>query len=286
MGKTLTMSGIQFKLKKKGGTENGTQRGIEKKGPAGTNKIGFKFAKKVSTPVQIKSKQNLLNDDENVSDDEGKVINIDSFDKSKGGSLAGNKAVASKTKTEPLVIKPPSLNKSINFTPNEESIITKQREEAERKLQYGITNFRTNDTDKKTDVTESSRPTDTDLHLSKEDQIRLSVLNGESMDKSTGLVIPINQDKDSLDEEVEDYEKVPVEQFGAALLRGMGWKPEPQKSKKSQKTVQDLKSKVETRKRSILLGIGAKAVESEVMEELVGKRGTRFEAPLIKREKK
>lgn len=284
MGKMLTMSGIQFKLKKKGATE--TPRGIEKKGLPVTNKIGFKFAKKVSTPVQLKSQaQNLLNDDENVSDDEGKVINIDSFDKRKGGSLAGNKAIASATKPESLVIKPPSLNKSINFSPNEESIITKQREEAERKLQYGMTNFRTNDTDKRPDLTDLGTHTDTDLHLSQEDQIRLSVLNGESIDKSTGLVIPMNHDKDSLDEEVQDYEKVPVEQFGAALLRGMGWKPEPQKSKKSKKTAQDLKSKVETRKKSILLGIGAEAVESDVMEELVGKRGTRFEAPLIKREK-
>lgn len=209
------------------------------------------LSKKVNTPVHIKS--NPFND-EHESDEE-KVLSIDSFDKRKGGALVGNRAVNSK-KQEPLVIKPSFLNKTI-------------KPQEPEKLQYGIT-YRDN--------AQEPVPIDTRVSpsLSREDQIRLSVLNNESMDKTTGLVIPIDNE---IDLDQEDYENVPVEQFGAALLRGMGWKPDS----KNKKTEKDLQKKVDTRKKGALLGIGAKAVESEVMDELVGKRGAKLEAPLIRK---
>jgi hypothetical protein len=48
---------------------------------------------------------------------------------------------------------------------------------------------------------------------------------------------------------LEDYERVPVEEFGAALLRGMGWKGEKRAS------VKDIK------RRQNLLGLGAKELK-------------------------
>ncbi|KAG0078939.1 hypothetical protein BGZ90_003973 [Linnemannia elongata] len=51
---------------------------------------------------------------------------------------------------------------------------------------------------------------------------------------------------------LEDYEKVPVEEFGAALLRGMGWKGDDNGS-----------DAVEYSRRPALLGLGAKPREPE-----------------------
>ncbi|KKY25768.1 putative pre-mrna-splicing factor spp2 [Diplodia seriata] len=65
-----------------------------------------------------------------------------------------------------------------------------------------------------------------------EDQLALEALKGEGT--SSNLVVPIADNEDEAftrDYELapdvatlEDYEAVPVEQFGAAMLRGMGWK--------------------------------------------------------------
>lgn len=48
---------------------------------------------------------------------------------------------------------------------------------------------------------------------------------------------------------LEDYERVPVEEFGAALLRGMGWKGEKKEGPK------------EVKRRQNLLGLGAKELK-------------------------
>ncbi|TAQ87871.1 hypothetical protein B7494_g3830 [Chlorociboria aeruginascens] len=53
---------------------------------------------------------------------------------------------------------------------------------------------------------------------------------------------------------LEDYERVPVEEFGAALLRGMGWKGEGKESN----TVERRK---EVKRRQNLLGLGAKELK-------------------------
>ena len=52
---------------------------------------------------------------------------------------------------------------------------------------------------------------------------------------------------------LEDYERVPVEEFGAALLRGMGWKGEKNKS-------DGVRGK-EVKRRQNLLGLGAKELD-------------------------
>lgn len=65
---------------------------------------------------------------------------------------------------------------------------------------------------------------------------------------------------------LDDYERVPVEQFGAALLRGMGWKDgEGIGSQKGQKLSKD-SGKLPAR-RANLLGIGAKE-EAAVAQEI------------------
>ena len=77
------------------------------------------------------------------------------------------------------------------------------------------------------------------------------------------------QDVDELPDEATlgDYERVPVSQFGAAMLRGMGWKPgEPASRDKKRGIVEPWLPA----SRPALLGIGAK--EREVFDDGGGKR--------------
>jgi hypothetical protein len=94
------------------------------------------------------------------------------------------------------------------------------------------------------------------------------------------------QDIDELPTEatLADYERVPVAQFGAALLRGMGWKPgEPASRNKKRGIVEPwLPSS-----RPALLGIGAK--EREVFDDGSSRRRTpsrpeRKYVPLLRKE--
>jgi len=94
------------------------------------------------------------------------------------------------------------------------------------------------------------------------------------------------QDIDELPREatLADYERVPVAQFGAALLRGMGWKPgEPASRNKKRGIVEPWLPP----SRPALLGIGAK--EREVFDD--GRSGKRAPSrperkyvPLLRRE--
>ncbi|RDX50771.1 hypothetical protein OH76DRAFT_1555561 [Lentinus brumalis] len=84
---------------------------------------------------------------------------------------------------------------------------------------------------------------------------------------------------------LEDYERVPVSQFGAALLRGMGWKEGTAASKKNKGMVEPWLPQ----SRPALLGIGAK--EKEVFDDgSKGRRGgkarpERRYVPVIKKER-
>ncbi|KAJ8455491.1 hypothetical protein ONZ51_g12438 [Trametes cubensis] len=83
---------------------------------------------------------------------------------------------------------------------------------------------------------------------------------------------------------LEDYERVPVSQFGAALLRGMGWKEGTAASKKGKGLVEPWLPQA----RPALLGIGAK--EKEVFDDGSKKKGgkprpERRYVPVIKKER-
>jgi hypothetical protein len=93
------------------------------------------------------------------------------------------------------------------------------------------------------------------------------------------------QDVDELADEatLEDYERIPVSQFGAAMLRGMGWKPgEPVSRDKKRGIVEPWLPP----SRPALLGIGAK--EREVFDDGSGRntpsRPERKYVPLIRKE--
>ncbi len=137
-------------------------------------------------------------------------------------------------------------------------------------------------------------PTETEPRLATEDvttederAIRALIADadgGDGTEGSTMDVIPMANslrsaptEDDAFREDVEqlpneatlqDYERMPVSQFGAALLRGMGWKPgEPASRNKNRGIVEPWLPTA----RPALLGIGAK--EREVFDD--GSRGSR-----------
>ncbi|KAI5963955.1 SPP2 [Candida margitis] len=74
----------------------------------------------------------------------------------------------------------------------------------------------------------------------------------------------------------DDDKKIPVEEFGAAFLRGLGWNGKKDDTDSYDKDVKN-------RQRGVTLGIGAKPIDNDLARELHNKAG---EVPLVKRRKK
>lgn len=234
------MSGFQFSLKGSGISKPG-----QKKTPFGLSR----------KPLLKTVAKNVLQTDED--DDEPTRTSIDAFNDK--GALAGKKVVG---QPEQLVIVPTIL--STGLIKPEATVVANETE----KLQFG---FNMMPKPKKETVAEEE---DT---RTAEEIARLNLLEGKSVSESTGLVIEIGQDGPAENTE-EDYDKVPVEQFGAALLRGMGWKGDKPKPSTEPKEVSH-------RQKGALLGIGSKPIEKEIEEELMGKRGTKLSVPLLRRDR-
>lgn len=128
-----------------------------------------------------------------------------------------------------------------------------------------------------------------------EDQKALRLLLSGTEEGATRRVeiIPAVTEDDAFKQDVgelpesatlDDYERVPVEDFGAALLRGMGWKEGTAASRKGKGPVEPWLPQA----RPALLGIGAK--EKEVFDDgskkKGGKRPERRYVPVIKKERK
>lgn len=111
----------------------------------------------------------------------------------------------------------------------------------------------------------------TDQKPASDDEARLSLLKGESFDNDSSMIITGNEDNESL----ADYELVPVDLFGAALLRGMGW--DGSDSHKEDKSLSH-------RQKGAVLGIGSKPLKEDLEKDIMGDRNTKLLAPLKKRE--
>ncbi|KAF8170306.1 DExH-box splicing factor binding site-domain-containing protein [Mycena galopus ATCC 62051] len=121
----------------------------------------------------------------------------------------------------------------------------------------------------------------------------LAAANGETTESFIDIIpTPMSeadaykQDVDELPDAatLDDYNRVPVEQFGLALLRGMGWKEGTAASRKPGK---GLVQPYLPEARPALLGIGAK--EQEVFDDGSNKKGSkrpeRRYVPVIKQDK-
>lgn len=260
------MAGIQINLKGKG---------ISKK--TGTNKLnkpGLGIRKKILEEKTLKKPNALKDSESDDDDDEVKTVFISSFDK------IGDQSTEN-TKEKKLTIIPEKLQASIPrqkpYLPNQDQQLV--IEEKEEKLKYGLNTRIPKQETSPDDVNIS----DEEMPQTLEERARESLLKGESAVDSSGRSIPmedLDNDINVAPEEAtaEEYENVPVEEFGAALLRGMGWKAN---NKKSLKKMPELSGK-----KGLFLGIGAKTEEADIMEELVAKKGVTFKVPLVKKENK
>ena len=120
------------------------------------------------------------------------------------------------------------------------------------------------------------------LKIQTDDERAIAALTGVKQEST--LTIPAVTEEEALERDVQyapdaptlaEYAAVPVEEFGAAMLRGMGWKEgQGIGNQKGQKTV---KAKIPER-RPALLGIGAKpdaAVAAELGAWGAGAKGRR-----------
>lgn len=180
-------------------------------------------------------RKNILSAEE--EEDDHKKTTIDGFDSAKG-ALSGTKAVAEKEK---LVITPTNLSVKL---------LRPSRPEGQQERS-------------------SHDPEDSDA------KARMSLLSGESVEDSSSLAISMAHTHDAEESTEKDYENVPVEQFGMALLRGMGWD-----GKATRTTVG---SDVRHRQKGVTLGIGATAVDKEIEEELMGVKGAKLTVPMLQK---
>ncbi|KAK6461312.1 DExH-box splicing factor binding site-domain-containing protein [Scheffersomyces coipomensis] len=243
------MSGIKFNLKKKtnGGGINKPKISISL--GKGVKKLnGGPSSPHLNNPLQTKRINGGgafgIKDDEG-DDEEGKVIQIDSFDSDtiKSHTDGGKHQ-------EPLIIKPIALSKRLNGDDldkeRDEQLRRQEQESHKNRLKYGITDF------------------DKQILSEQDDNDEIRIFQAKYDD------LP---DEDS----EEEYAKVPVEQFGEALLRGMGWTGEDEDDSKDNETL--------NQQRGPVLGIGAKPIDAKLYDDINGGSNSKLQAPLIRRDK-
>ncbi|CAN9176412.1 unnamed protein product [Alternaria alternata] len=228
-----------------------------------------------SSPAQKDTKKTklLLGDDE--PDDSNTQQEITGWDAAEGGALDANEK---KEKEGPRII--PALpnrdwraearRKHLAKAPHQQSqtetkIVDESKME-EPKVQYGLTIIK-KDESQEIGAAEAGAPEPMEMkqdNLTEEQRLEKKALDALISGKSTDndLVIPVQTEEDAFLNDVhnapdaptlEAYEATPIEGFGAALLRGMGWKDGEEIGKNGVAA----KPK-EIKRRPALLGIGAK----------------------------
>lgn len=211
-------------------------------------KISISFGKKKDNvggktngakPTTAMTKNIMGGSDEEEDDEDDKIIPIETFDR-REGALSED----IEKRNEPLKIIPKYLNRDILRSKKEIEFTAADSVESSE-LNYGLN---------------ETKNAASSVNLEEKAE-RVEVAMGK---EDLDLTIPVSN---AAEEEVEvediEYNNVPVEEFGAALLRGMGWKGDRQKPKSKS---------VEKRQRSAILGIGAKPLDNELVEDLMGKK--------------
>ena len=202
-----------------------------------------KNAKGKSSPFNKKSlpKKNPVFEDEDATAST-KVV-IDSFDSAQGAML-GTTVVG---KAPVLVINPANRSHTLRKSVSRLKVAADEEKSIN---EYGLV-------------------------LLAEDRARRSLLAGEPSQNTSNKVIVGHSEDSEAETAQEDYDSVPVDQFGAALLRGMGWSGETESHKSGAKEVSH-------RKKGAVLGIGAKLIEKDLEAELLSKKN--LSVPLVRRE--
>ncbi|KAK3718346.1 DNA primase large subunit Spp2 [Vermiconidia calcicola] len=243
----------------------------------------------------VKRPHAALQDHEGEDHEHGKTQSVSHFDKAAGGAIDEKKPVK---ETGPLVIKPQAnrdwkeagqRNKKqrvgkvgedggLRNGPggNTEQL---EREEAASKSTYGLDVRKRSQDEEAPEMNVDATAEDAEPNGGDDAPVKPKTADEQAMDallgktKDSGLVLPAMTEEEAFDRDyktapdqstLEDYARVPVEEFGAALLRGMGWKDGEGIGLNRGRKVE--KTKIPER-RPALLGIGAKE-EAAVAQEL------------------
>jgi hypothetical protein len=225
----------------------------------------------LAKPVNgIKRPHSALHDSENEDEAEGKHEEVTHFDLSAGGAVHNEKKIVPK---ELLVI--PALE---NSRKRQRSGLPTQDTEAaeaavaEAKAKAAPITFGLNVGNKSTE--EPLEVVSKNESRAEQPGFKKRTVEEEALDSLLGkkptsnAVIPALTDQETFERDYEeapdvptvaDYDAVPIEEFGAAMLRGMGWKDGEAIGKKrgQQPVVQR-----EIKRRPELLGIGAKPAKA------------------------
>ena len=241
-----------------------------------TPKFSLSLGKKGPAPVKPKKLSSALQDDDGAAVEvEGKVEAVTSLDREGGWVTNGPKI------TPKELIIPAQPNRKRQRTPPGAKVETNGADHADDldagpAKTYGLTVF-----EKKTaDLSEQPEASTAGVHKVEEkaktdDELAMQALLGKG---STSAPIiealteeeVLKNDLDNAPVEPPDYDKVGVFDFGAAMLRGMGWKEGMALGRpRGQAVVQPR----EVKRRAALLGIGAKESPDGVANTELGAWG-------------
>jgi hypothetical protein len=232
------------------------------------NKPGFKAA-----AIQKETKKPRLALGEDEPDDSVKQQEISGWDAAEGGAVDIS---GPKVKEGPRIIPvQPNRNwraeaqrKKLAKAPHaqQQNGVDPEKMEVEPTVQYGLTIMQKKPEEEAAEETAAevdAMDVDVKDNLTEEQRLEKRALDalvsGSSADNE--LVIPFQTEDDVLRNDLNEapdapslaaYEATPIEGFGAALLRGMGWKDGDTTGKAGTKKPK------ETKRRPALLGIGAK----------------------------
>ncbi|CAO2648931.1 Nn.00g098800.m01.CDS01 [Neocucurbitaria sp. VM-36] len=225
-----------------------------------------------ASPAQKPAKRPRLALDDDEPDDSNKQQEILGWDAAEGGALD---ASGKKEKEGPRIIpvqpnrdwRAEALRKQLAKAPHQQAQNGVDMDKVEEpKMQYGLT-ISKKEEPQETGAAESIAPEpmeDVNDNLTEEQRLEKKALDALLSGKSTDEdhVIPIMTEEEAFLNDIHNapeaptlaaYEATPIEGFGAALLRGMGWKDGESIGKNGALPV--IK---EVKRRPALLGIGAK----------------------------
>lgn len=238
-------------------------------------KIGLK-----ASPAQKEAKRPRLALGDDEEDDSGKQQEISGWDAAEGGAVDIS---GPKVKEAPRVI-PALPNRNWRDEARRKQLAKAPHVQAQNgtvvehteapKIQFGLTILK-KDEPQDNGAEEAAAPAepmeDVKDGLTEEQRLEKkaldSLLSGKSADDD--FVIPIQSEEEALHNELraapdvpslDAYEATPIEGFGAAMLRGMGWKGDDANGDSTSTKPKEVK------RRPALLGIGAKAEAAEGVE--------------------
>ncbi|ODV95767.1 hypothetical protein PACTADRAFT_32976 [Pachysolen tannophilus NRRL Y-2460] len=169
-----------------------------------------------------------------IEEEEISKISIDTYDRIKEKKREElEKDVVIKLVPNKLLIKENSnIKKKLNDVPN---------------LQYGL-NLIEKDQEKEQEQVDQVTVTHSQASKSLEDQARESIRNQEDVVQRRENPVIINneesesRDHDEIADEKPDYNKISVDQFGLAFLKGLGYREEPKKKENKKDKVNQKKT--------------------------------------------